>query len=108
MKKSDLISAVADDNPKLLASEIETLISTFFEEIVRQLEKGGRVEIRGFGVFETRGRDARSGLNPRTGHSVKVKAKRIPFFKPAKTLRQSVGANKNLLNECRPNDNATD
>jgi integration host factor subunit beta len=92
MIKSDLINAVAADNPNLSVRDVDTLISTFFEEIVRQLESGGRVELRGFGVFETRLRDARTGLNPRTGQHVDVKAKRIPFFKTAKTLRQSVGS----------------
>jgi integration host factor subunit beta len=52
------------------------------------LAAGGRVELRGFGAFSTRGRDARVGRNPRTGETVSVKAKRVPYFKPGKEMRQ--------------------
>ncbi len=59
-----------------------------FESIAGQLEKGGRVELRGFGTFATRQRDQRIGRNPRTGERVDVEPKRIPVFKPGKELRE--------------------
>lgn len=59
----------------------------FFEEITKRLAKGGRVELRGFGAFSTRERKPRVGRNPRTGETVKVPAKRVPYFKPGKEMR---------------------
>ena len=59
----------------------------FFDEIAGRLAKGGRVELRGFGAFSTREREARKGRNPRTGESVDVPGKRVPFFKPGKEMR---------------------
>jgi integration host factor subunit beta len=63
------------------------IVSTFFNEITDRLAAGGRVEIRGFGAFSTRARDARTGRNPRTGEAVDVDAKRVPYFKPGKEMR---------------------
>lgn len=60
----------------------------FFEEIAQRLAEGGRVELRGFGTFSTRERDARTGRNPRTGETVDVPAKRVPYFKPGKEMRE--------------------
>jgi integration host factor subunit beta len=63
-------------------------VTGIFNEITAQLAKGGRVELRGFGAFSTRSRDARVGRNPRTGEQVEVDAKKVPYFKPGKEMRE--------------------
>ena len=87
MIRSELVQQIASEHPDLTAAEIETLVTTFFDEIAAQLARGGRVELRGFGAFSTRARDARTGRNPRTGEPVSVDAKRVPYFKPGKEMR---------------------
>ncbi|HEU4959683.1 MAG TPA: integration host factor subunit beta [Sphingomonas sp.] len=88
MIRSELVQMLADDNPGLSAKEIDRIVSIFFDEISQRLAEGGRVELRGFGAFSTRARDARTGRNPRTGETVAVDAKRVPYFKPGKEMRQ--------------------
>ncbi len=88
MIRSELLQALAKDNPELRADEVEQVVDIFFEEISRRLAEGGRVELRGFGAFSTRERDARTGRNPRTGEPVEVPAKRVPYFKPGKEMRE--------------------
>ncbi|MDR6790393.1 integration host factor subunit beta [Sphingomonas sp. BE138] len=88
MIRSELVQALMKDNPGLSQRDVEAIISTFFDEIVARLADDGRVELRGFGAFSTRARDARVGRNPRTGETVAVDAKRVPFFKPGKEMRQ--------------------
>ena len=63
------------------------MVAAFYDSIIDQLQGGGRVELRGFGAFSTRARDARRGRNPRTGEPVDVDAKRVPYFKPGKEMR---------------------
>ena len=87
MIRSELIQLLFDENPELTPKEIEKIVTTFFDAINAQLAAGGRVELRGFGAFSTRARDARTGRNPRTGAAVKVGAKRVPYFKPGKEMR---------------------
>ncbi len=87
MIRSELLQALAKDNPDLRAEEIEQVVDIFFDEISKRLAEGGRVELRGFGAFSTREREARSGRNPRTGETVSVPAKRVPYFKPGKEMR---------------------
>jgi integration host factor subunit beta len=87
MIRSELVQALAKDNPELRAEEVEKIVGIFFDEIAGRLASGGRVELRGFGAFSTRARDARTGRNPRTGESVKVDGKRVPYFKPGKEMR---------------------
>ncbi len=87
MIRSELVQTLAAENPELRADDVELAIDTFFEEIAAQLESGGRVELRGFGAFSTRQRAARKGRNPRTGESVEVHAKSVPYFKPGKEMR---------------------
>lgn len=87
MIRSELIQLLARDNPGLRAEEIEKVVSVFFDEITQRLASGGRVELRGFGAFSTREREARTGRNPRTGTSVSVPGKRVPYFKPGKEMR---------------------
>ena len=87
MIRSELVQQIAQDNPGLALRDIEAIVSTFFDEITQRLAADGRVELRGFGAFSTRARDARTGRNPRTGETVAVDAKRVPYFKPGKEMR---------------------
>ena len=88
MIRSELLQQLAQESPDLRGEEIERVVDVFFDEIGRRLAEGGRVELRGFGAFSTRDRDARKGRNPRTGDTVEVPAKRVPYFKPGKEMRQ--------------------
>ncbi len=88
MIKSELIEKIAAQNPHLYHRDIERIINTILEEVVRSLASGDRVELRGFGAFSVKSRDARLGRNPRTGESVDVDAKNVPFFKTGKELRE--------------------
>ena len=90
MLRSELIARLQTENPDLRAQDVEKMVEVVLEEIVRALEKGDRVELRGFGAFSIRRRAARQGRNPRTGATVKVAAKSVPFFKPGKELRAKV------------------
>ena len=87
MIRSELVQLLAAENPNLTVREIELIVSTFFDQITEQLAAGGRVELRGFGAFSTRYREARTGRNPRTGAAVNVPAKRVLYFKPGKEMR---------------------
>ena len=87
MIRSELVALLARDNPDLSPKEVERIVSTFFDTIAQHLADGGRIELRGFGAFSTRGRTARVGRNPRTGTAVEVDAKRVPYFKPGKEMR---------------------
>ncbi|HEY0960163.1 MAG TPA: integration host factor subunit beta [Novosphingobium sp.] len=93
MIRSELLQIMAKENPELRAEDIERAVDTFFEEIATKLADGGRVELRGFGAFSTRGRDARKGRNPRTGETVAVPEKRVPYFKPGKEMRARLNMN---------------
>ena len=88
MIKSELIAKLADENPHLTQRDIERVVGVILDRMTAALEKGGRVELRGFGAFSVRSRPARAGRNPRTGESVSVKAKHVPFFKSGKELRE--------------------
>lgn len=88
MIRSELVQKLAEDNPDLRHAEVEQIVDIFFEDIIAQLANGGRVELRGFGAFSTRDRKARVGRNPRTGEAVDVPAKRVPFFKAGKAMRE--------------------
>ncbi|NBR35501.1 MAG: integration host factor subunit beta [Rhodobacteraceae bacterium] len=87
MIRSELIQKIADDNPHLFQRDVERIVATIFDEITDALANGDRVELRGFGAFSVKRRDARVGRNPRTGESVSVEAKAVPFFKTGKLLR---------------------
>lgn len=88
MTKSELIQRLAERNPHLYLRDVEKIVETIFEEITDALANGNRVELRGFGAFSVKHRDARIGRNPRTGEAVQVEAKRLPFFKTGKALRE--------------------
>ena len=92
MIKSELVQKIADRNPHLYHRDIERIVNTVLEKIVRAMQEGDRVELRGFGAFSVKSRDARVGRNPRTGTSVEVIAKRVPFFKTGKELRGRLNA----------------
>ena len=87
MIRSELIQIIADENPHLYQRDVERIVNTVFDEIVEAMARGDRVELRGFGAFSVKSRDARIGRNPRTGEAVKVEAKSVPFFKTGKLLR---------------------
>ncbi len=88
MTKSELIALLAEANPHLYHRDVERIVTTIFDEMTAALADGDRVELRGFGAFSVKERDARVGRNPRTGDSVDVPAKYIPYFKTGKQLRQ--------------------
>ena len=87
MIRSELIQIIADENPHLYQRDVERIVNTVFSEITEALAKGDRVELRGFGAFSVKSRDARMGRNPRTGEAVKVESKADPLFKTGKLLR---------------------
>ena len=87
MIRSELIQKIADENPHLYQRDVERIVNTIFSEITDALASGNRVEPRGFGAFSVKKRDARIGRNPRTGESVHVDEKFVPFFKTGKLLR---------------------
>ncbi len=97
MTKSELIQRLMDRNDHLFSGErrlyqrdAERVVGTVFEEIAAALERGDRVELRGFGAFSVKQRAARIGRNPRTGETVNVAAKRVPYFKTGKELRERI------------------
>jgi len=87
MTKSDLILHLAEKYPHLLQRDIERIVNTVFDEISNALARNSRVELRGFGAFSVKQREARQGRNPRTGATVSVAEKFVPFFKTGKQLR---------------------
>ncbi|HBR61219.1 integration host factor subunit beta [Rhodobacteraceae bacterium] len=87
MIRSELIQKLADENPHLFQRDVERIVNTIFDEITETMARGDRVELRGFGAFSVKKRDSRIGRNPRTGASVSVAEKHVPFFKTGKLLR---------------------
>ena len=90
MTRSELIADLANANPHLMSRDVELIVATIFDEITAALARGARVELRGFGAFTVKKRDARTGRNPRTGEAVPVNEKLVPFFKAGKELRERV------------------
>ncbi len=90
MTKSELIATLAEANPHLTGKDVETIVATIFDQISQALARGERVELRGFGAFTVKQRQARTGRNPRTGEAVPVDEKVVPFFKAGKELRSRV------------------
>ncbi|MHB8283150.1 MAG: HU family DNA-binding protein [Caulobacteraceae bacterium] len=88
MLKSDLIGRLAVEHPEFTRREVERAYGVIIDEVIATLEQGGRVELRGFGTFEIRIRQARVGRNPQTGETVQVELKTTPFFTSGKALRQ--------------------
>jgi integration host factor subunit beta len=88
MIKSELVQKIADKNTHLYHRDVERIVNTVLDEIIRAMSQGDRVELRGFGAFSVKAREARIGRNPRTGSAVEVSAKAVPFFKTGKELRE--------------------
>lgn len=88
MIRSELIQMISDENPHLFQRDVERIVNTIFEEVINAMARGDRVELRGFGAFSVKKRDSRQGRNPRTGETVSVDEKHVPFFKTGKLLRE--------------------
>jgi integration host factor subunit beta len=86
--KSELVAKIAELNPHLYQRDIEVMVSAILDEITLALSRGDRVELRGFGTFSVKERDARLGRNPRTGEQVEVTGKVVPYFKSGKEMRE--------------------
>jgi integration host factor subunit beta len=89
MTKADLVDRVTSLGD-LTRRDSEVIVDTLFDSVIHALKTGDKVEVRGFGSFRTRQRNSRTGRNPKTGAKVDVAAKRVPFFKPSKELRDLV------------------
>jgi integration host factor subunit beta len=90
MTKSGLIEDVARKTPHISKRDTEVVVNTIFDSMVEALKRGDRIEIRGFGSFQVKVREARDGRNPKTGEPVHISAKRTPFFKVGKELKEMV------------------
>lgn len=88
MIKSELVQKIAERNPQLYQRDVENIVNAILDEVVGALARGDRVELRGFGAFSVKARNARVGRNPRTGAHVKVEDKVVPFFKTGKEMRE--------------------
>ena len=90
MTKSGLIEAVAARTPHISKKDTEVVVNTIFDAMIESLRAGDRIEIRGFGSFQVKIREARDGRDPKTGEPVHISAKRTPFFKVGKELKEMV------------------
>jgi len=90
MTKSGLIEEVAKRTPHISKKDTEVVVNTIFDSMIDSLKTGDRIEIRGFGSFQVKMREAREGRNPKTGEPVHISAKRTPFFKVGKELKEMV------------------
>ncbi len=88
MIKSELVQKITTANPHLYQRDVERIVNVIFDEIIAALAQGDRVELRGFGAFTVKHRAARVGRNPRTGETVSVPEKFVPFFKSGKEMRE--------------------
>ncbi len=93
MTKADLVERVAKE-ADMTKKDAEQLVEIVFDTIISTLNKGEKIELRGFGSFRLRERDARKGRNPKTGEAVKIPAKRVAYFKPGKELKELVNQGK--------------
>jgi integration host factor subunit beta len=87
MIKSDLVLKIAEQNPHLYQRDVENIVNAILDTIADALARGDRVELRGFGAFSVKRRDARTARNPRTGETISVSEKVIPVFKTGKEMR---------------------
>jgi integration host factor subunit beta len=92
MIKSELILHIAEQNPHLYGTDVEAIVNTILGRIADALVAGDRVELRGFGAFTVKTRNARTGRNPKTGAAVSIEDKRIPVFKTGKTMQARLNA----------------
>jgi integration host factor subunit beta len=101
MTKADLIDEISR-LAELTRKDSEVIVETIFDSVVRSLRAGDKIEIRGFGSFRTRQRKPRVGRNPKTGERVEVPAKKIPFFKPSKELKDLVNGSSDHVPAAAP------
>ncbi|RME56364.1 MAG: integration host factor subunit beta [Deltaproteobacteria bacterium] len=90
MTKNDLVANLLEAMPQLTKKDATLIVNTIFETMTEALKRGERIEIRGFGIFSVVAREPRIGRNPKSGERVEIPAKRVPFFKTGKELRQRV------------------
>lgn len=88
MTKSELIEQIASDNPGLTKKQVEFIVNGVFQNVKDALNKGDKVEIRGFGSFKIREKNSKTGRNPKTGEKVDVPSKQVPYFKPGKEIKE--------------------
>ncbi len=93
MIKSELVQRISERNPHLYLRDVENIVNAILDEVTEALARGDRVELRGFGAFSVKKREARLGRNPRTGDHVEVSEKFVPFFKTGKELRERLNEN---------------
>ena len=98
MTKADLVEEVARVT-ELTRKDSEVIVDTLFESVIKALKAGDKLEVRGFGSFRVRQRNARVGRNPKTGEKVEVPAKRVPYFKPSKELKDLINQKPPLFGE---------
>jgi integration host factor subunit beta len=91
--KSELVQRISERNPHLYLRDVENIVNAILDEVTEALTRGDRVELRGFGAFSVKKREARLGRNPRTGDHVEVSEKFVPFFKTGKELRERLNEN---------------
>jgi integration host factor subunit beta len=91
--KSELVAKLSECSPHLYQRDVEHVVNAVLEEVVSALSRGDRVELRGFGAFSVKNRQARIGRNPLTGEKVSVEEKFVPFFKPGKKMREKLNGN---------------
>ena len=91
MTKAELVEEVARA-AELTKKDSEVIVEEVFKNIIQALNRGEKIELRGFGSFRVRQRDARRGRNPKTGAPVDIPAKRVPYFKPGKELKELINA----------------
>ena len=89
MTKADLVEEVSKVT-ELTRKDSEVIVDTLFESVIKALRTGDKLEVRGFGSFRVRQRNARVGRNPKTGDKVEVPAKKVPYFKPSKELKDLI------------------
>jgi integration host factor subunit beta len=99
MTKSDLIERVAARLPHISKKDTEIVVNTIFDSMTEALRRADRIEIRGFGSFQVKVREAREGRNPKTGEEVRIPAKRTPFFKVGKELKERIDSTRRAEHE---------
>ncbi len=90
MNKSDLILKILESEPNLFKKDVSKIVNVFFDTISEAISKGERVELRGFGVFDVKVREARIARNPKNGEAVAVPAKKVPFFRMGKDMKDRI------------------
>ena len=93
MNKSDLILKILESEPNLFKKDASKIVNVFFNTISEAISRGERVEIRGFGVFDVKEREARIARNPKNGEAVVVPAKKVPFFRMGKDMKDRINKN---------------